>query len=326
MLPAELAEALRATGGDPWLCAALDGIARNKNRSLAPYLDSVGDATLLNGTATTVRCHFVKHGTNDQPRLQQLVNVVAEQIVDYCIPRSRILEAATHLNDTGSTDKVIRLRREAQDLFTTLENSGEGGELLLYTLLEVGLGIPQILCKMPLKTNAQLHYNGVDGVHAKALENGNLAVYWGEAKLYKSPAAAVDSAFESIAPFLLDDGTGASERDVLLLRDNADTGDPAMTAALKRFFTEDAVESAGLEIRGACLVGFSVANYPKPFGPDGVAIQQRVANLLKKWHEKLESAVGDRKLAEFEIEVFLVPIPSVDEFRKLLRETIGQRG
>ena len=61
-----------------------------------------------------------------------------------------------------------------------LERSGEGGELPLYLLLEMLLGLPQLLCKMPLKTSAETHLHGVDGVHGKLLPSGDLALYWGE--------------------------------------------------------------------------------------------------------------------------------------------------
>jgi Cap4 SAVED domain len=44
--------------------------------------------------------------------------------------------------------------------------------MLLYLLLEVELGIPQLLCKTPLKTNPEVHYHGVDGVHGKVTDTG----------------------------------------------------------------------------------------------------------------------------------------------------------
>ncbi|WP_223252149.1 Hachiman antiphage defense system protein HamA [Paracoccus mutanolyticus] len=57
-------------------------------------------------------------------------------------------------------------------MFTDLKSSGEGGELLLYLLTERFLGLPQILCKMSLKTSA--HYHGADGVCRVELMPGAL--------------------------------------------------------------------------------------------------------------------------------------------------------
>jgi hypothetical protein len=42
--------------------------------------------------------------------------------------------------------------------------------MLLYLLLEVELGITQLLCKTPLKTNPEVHYHGVDGVYGKVID------------------------------------------------------------------------------------------------------------------------------------------------------------
>jgi hypothetical protein len=218
---------------------------------------------------------------------------------------------------------VLQLQREAKDLFTNIENSGEGGELLLYALLEISLGLPQILCKMPLKTNPNVHYHGVDGVHAKALPDGTLAVYWGEAKLYGKVNEAIDAAFSSLCPILLDPGDGAAKRDVLLLRDRADTGDAQLTEALVRYFTEDTVEASQLVVRGACLVGFSMENYGDPFEEGSTSIKMEVAEAMKSWHERVGTAISNEQVQALELEVFLVPLPSVKDFRDQIRKRLG---
>lgn len=323
MSGAGVAAQLRAGGVDLWLVEAIQRLARAKERSLDPYLVSVGDSAVVADTQTTCRCHFVRLDPHGRPRVAALVKMLAAQVVDYCIPRSRVDEAQDHLLRTGSTEKILQLQGEARQLFTKIKTSGEGGELLLYTLLEITLGLPQVLCKMSLKTNPQVHYHGVDGVHAKALANGNLAVYWGEAKLYKDVKAAIDAAFTSLAPLLLDPGGGAAERDVLLLRDNADTGDEQLTEALIRYFTDDTPEASRLEVRGACLVGFSVSNYPDPFEDGRQSIREEVAAAMQEWRAHLGAAVATQALAAFEIEVFCVPLPSVQHFRDALLKELG---
>ena len=37
--------------------------------------------------------------------------------------------------------------------------------MLLYMLVQAFLGLPQLLCKMPLKTSSEMHYHGADGIH-----------------------------------------------------------------------------------------------------------------------------------------------------------------
>lgn len=314
---------LQAGGVESWLVEAVERLARSEGRSLDPYLVTVGEAPILEDTRATCRCHFVRIDPQGNPRVSALVNMLVDQIVDYCIPRSRLNEALDHVVRTNSTEKVLQLQREAKGLFTQIETTGEGGELLLYALLEIALGLPQILCKMSLKTNPQVHYHGVDGVHAQALDDGKLAVYWGEAKLYADVNAGINAAMTSLAPFLLDTGGGASERDVLLLRDHVDTGDEDLTAALVRYFTEDTVEASQLVVRGACLVGFSMDDYPEPFDQGGESIRAEISEAIEQWHQRATTAITNEQLATFDLEIFLVPLPSVQDFRDLLLSRLG---
>jgi hypothetical protein len=318
----EMTARLVDAGVDNWLINALHRIARNEDRSLEPYLVDVGETQMLDDTRANCRCHFVRLDGNDRPRIAALIEMLVDQVVDYCIPRSRIDEAMDHMVRTGSTAKVVQLQREAKALFTTLQLSGEGGELLLYTLLEIALGVPQILCKMSLKTNANVHYHGVDGVHAQALEDGRLAIYWGEAKLYGNAHAAIDAALSSLAPFLLDAGGGAAQRDVLLLRDHADTGDERLNAALIRYFTDNTMEASQLVVRGACLIGFSHDDYARPHEADG-QIRGEVLEALGGWQTRVGNGITNERLESFELELFLVPMPSVDEFREGLKAQLG---
>jgi hypothetical protein len=306
-----------------WLVEAMRRLARDDEPALDAFLVTVGETSRLADTQAKCACRFVARDGNRRPRVEPLARHLADQVVDYCIPRSRILEVRDHFARTGRTDKVLGLQREATSLFTHLTTSGEGGEMLLYLLLEVGLGIPQLLCKMPLKTNPNVHYHGVDGVHGTATNDGGLALYWCESKLYTDAAAAIRDCFDSLAPFLLDDGGGSASRDLMLVRDHLDTGDAQLTAALQNFVTEDHPDSTRLEIRGACMVGFSVENYPDPLEPTGGAVVADVRTALDGWHDKIVKRIGKHKLEKFELEVFCVPFPDVEVFRSTLRTRLG---
>jgi Domain of unknown function (DUF1837). len=323
MAGADLAAKLSEEGVDSWLVDALERVARTGDRSLDPYLSTVGEATVVAETQATCRCHFVRIDPQGRPRVTALVNMLANQVVDYCIPRSRMQEAFDFYEQTGSSEKVLQLQREASELFTTLKTSGEGGELLLYALLEIALGIPQILCKMPLKTNNQMHVHGADGVHARALPDGKLVVYWGEAKLYANVNSAIDAAMEGLASFLGDTGDGHARRDILLLRDHADTGDAELNEALVRFFTDDTEEASQLVVRGACLVGFSLDDYSDPHDEDGYTIREEVASAIESWQERVGTAINSKQIESFELEVFLVPLPDVQDFRDELKNRLG---
>jgi hypothetical protein len=170
----DIAGTLAQQGVADRLVDAVSRLARDDDRNLDAHLVTVGEVAALDGTGAACRCHFVARdgngNGNGRPRVEHLARRLADQAVDYCIPRTRFQEARDRMVRTGSAETVLALQREAKELFTHLENSGEGGEMLLYLLLEVELGIPQLLCKTPLKTNPEVHYHGVDGVHGKVTD------------------------------------------------------------------------------------------------------------------------------------------------------------
>jgi hypothetical protein len=273
------------------------------------------------GTLATCRTHFVVCDPDGTPRVGELTRRLAGEVTDFCIPRSRINEAAQAFTEDGSTLYFSRLQEEARSLFASLKNSGEGGELLLYMLLETVLRVPQVLCKMPLKTSTQMHVHGADGVHALAKPDGGLALYWGESKLYASAADAVRECLDSLSGFLLG-GSGARRRDMLLLRDHASLADPSLTRALRAFFDQDDVRSSRVEYRGACLVGFDHENYPDARSGDA-AIQAEVRAAAQEWASHVERRIQASRLAEIRVEVFCVPFPSVAAFRKAIGEALA---
>jgi hypothetical protein len=110
---------------------------------------------------------------------------------------------------------------------------------------------------------------------------------------------------------------------MLLLRQNLDTGNPKLDAELIGFLTDDDPRSTRLEIRGACLIGFTLEDYPDPLGTNGEGIVTEVAEQVEKWVKSIRDRVITSELSEFEIEVFCVPFPSVADFRAVLKQQLG---
>jgi hypothetical protein len=182
--------AAAALGEHAWLTRALAEAARGRASTVEAVLHHMQPARPIQATRATCRTHFVVCGPDGVPRVDALTRRLAAEVVDFCIPRSRIEEAAQAYAEFGSSLAFGRLQDEARGSFTSLKHSGEGGELLLYMLLETVLRVPQVLCKMPVKTNAQMHVHGADGVQALAKPDGGLALYCGESRLFCPGAAA----------------------------------------------------------------------------------------------------------------------------------------
>jgi hypothetical protein len=304
-------------------------LARGKPQLLVNLLHDVEVHSTIDDTRVVCHCHALKLDVHGRPLIRELVQVICDQVMDFAIPRSQIEAAEAEYQATGSTSRFARLAVEARRLFTDLAKSGEGGELLLFVLAERLLRLPQLLCKMSLKTNARMHVHGADGLHAGVdHETGNLVLYWGESKIYGDATTAIRECLASLSPMLLDDGNGgsASDLDLQLLQRHVDLNDEALESALKGFLDIEGENYASVEFRGLCLVGFDCEAYPTaPQGPtppvDLQAVIGSVAALLPQWKRQIKNRVITEKLDIFGIHFICVPFPSADDFRaRLLKE------
>lgn len=223
---------------------------------------------------------------------------------------------------SGSTAALVALDTQARELFVKSEKAGEGGELLLFLLMERLLGFPQLLSKMSLKTNTQVHVHGSDGIHAALNGDGVLDVYWGESKIYRDSSVAFTDCFASIAPFLSADGDERRRRDLLLVRDHLNVSEAELAAHLLRYFDDDDPHRLQVRWNGVCLVGFDYASYPNL-----ATISEIQAAELRSAVGRWQAAIGDRlkqsDLLEVSIDVFCVPVPNVAALRSTVLKKLG---
>ena len=247
-------------------------------------------------------------------------------VADYAIPRSKLAEAKARDQRFNSTEAVAELVERAKRSFTDLTNTGEGGEMLLFLLAERFLKLPQILCKMDLKTDNRMHYHGADGVYAGVTSEGTLKLYWGESKVYGDASSAIRDCFTSLAPFLIEPEheEAERERDLILLSDKADLSNPALTNALKKYFDKSSVMSRRVQYCGVALVGFDAPFYPKD---DAKAVAEEIVKAsraeLTSWSKSIGNRLKLEKLEQMEIEVFCVPLPSAEGFRAAFLKAMG---
>lgn len=301
-------------------------LLRSNPDDLDAYFGDIAVSTVLPSTKATVHCRYLKLDGNKTPRVKGLAERLARELVNYSIPRSDI--EAAKANDAGhDTKHTVALYRKANRLFTDLTKTGEGGELLLYLMAETYLQLPQLFCKMPLKTSAQMHFHGADGIHgAYDPSTETLAVYWGESKLYATASSAIDACFESLAPFLLPDGssTAPQSRDLQLLSDNLNLANPDLEAAILRFLDPDDPKFNKLTYRGVALVGFDAKSYSPGSSPlTEAAITAALASSVDSWRSSATHHIGKNKLTDIAIELFCVPFPSVDAFREAFLKELG---
>ncbi len=302
-------------------------LQRSPENALDAYIEKVDFNVEIAETRARAHCHFIALDGNKRPRQKDFARFLATKITDFAIPRSEIRRAIQEASRLGSTAPVDNLGNKARSLFVKSQNSGEGGEALLSLLAETLLGLPQMLTKMVLKTSSQMPVHGCDGIHIGVNKGtGNLALYWGESKLYSDVNKAIRDCFSSLAPFLL--GTGGSSakqvRDLQLLRDGIDFDDRDLENAVKRFLNPDDPMFKSLEYRGLCLIGFNSDEYPSnPNSKEAEQLRQDIRNAFERNRGNIRDCVIRERIQTFDIEVFCLPFPNVDEFRLAFRTEIG---
>ncbi len=303
---------------------AFKSLLRGGTNDFDAHLITVAPSVNLVGTKAILHCHHIQLDGNGIPKVRELLDSLVNRVADYAIPRIEINRA--HAKDLANSSNAAssELHRRAARLFVESDCSGEVGEVLLYCLIQSKLRIPQILCKMSLKTNANLHFNGIDGIHATIEpETGQLAFYWAESKLHKDIGGAVSDCLDSILPFLYEppstNGRPRRERDLELVRaDLSKLDNSVLEDALLNYLDPNHTDYNKVNFRGACLVGFDCKNYPeKPNELTTDKVAQAVKTELEtQWKKRVGDKITDRSpLETFHLEVFLVPMPDIEAFR-----------
>jgi hypothetical protein len=280
----------------------------------------------VENTKTIAHCYRLTVDGNGFLRYKPLAEFLAQRIVDYAIPRSRIETAKKSLIDTGSTALILKLEKEAKGLFTSLANTGEGGELLVFALAEAVFGFTQVISKMSLKTSSDMHYHGADGVYAEGRNDGGLNVYWGESKLYGDPTSAIRDCLKSLAPFLNEPDGSDSERsrDIFLVNEFADFSDPKLVEGLKHYFDLDDKKSLSLRHCGIALVGFDCASYLEDGEQiDEIALEKELIDQAPTWVKQLKNRLNKEKIEQYDIHFICVPMRAVQEFREYFLGLLG---
>lgn len=278
----------------------------------------------------TLRLHYPAL-RNAQASVGDLIDIIVLFMAHFSLPRKQV-EAVyaqkEQLDSFAFHTAATRLNQEAVSLFKRVRSassSGEAGELLLFLLTEWIIGAPQIIAKMSLKTNSQMPVHGSDGIHVKFVpETGKLLFYSGEAKLYSRIDGAIASAAKSIAEGLDHD---KAKHELELVRRNLSfaglTGE-AEAALLKYLDPLEEAYNDRVDVV-TCLIGFDFAGYGDLGSHDDprARFEALVVEHLAEVGPKIAAALTRAGLSQQRVEMFLLPVPSVEDLRNRFQDHIG---
>jgi len=294
--------------------------------SIDAFLRQVCKNQHIDETKAEMHIHMLRLDGNNRPRINDLCDFLINRIIDYCIPISEIHDANKKDALYNTKQYTTALYRKARNLFTDLSNTGEVGELALSVLTQSILKMPQVLCKMALKTNPEVHYHGADGVYGKYdSDKEKFCLYWGEAKVYADIGNALTECFDSIKDLLTQEGiTGTrKERDIELFRSNLDFDDQTLEEAIIEYLDPENPQYNKLEYRGVCLVGYTEESYPNDFSLVEDVIFGKIQTKIEDFTNKIKTRLKNRSpLDTFVLEIFLVPFSDVEKFREVFLELL----
>src|ERR1700674_3193242 len=109
------------TADFPNLIPLFEELLRDNPKELSSHLLEVCKTAPIPGTAALLNCHILQLDGNQRPKERDLAAFIANQAVNYCIPRSQIQEAVDYHTKFNSTKRFVELTTKARQLFVSLE-------------------------------------------------------------------------------------------------------------------------------------------------------------------------------------------------------------
>lgn len=306
---------------------------RRDYSALSARLRELQHTVVCECAGVTLRLHFPAF-RQGKATVYEMIENVSVHLASYALSRKEVGEVEAKYGKIPPAefrDATTALNTTALRLFKTASKltgrNGECGELILYLLTEWVLEAPQLIAKMALKTNSEMPVFGSDGVHVKyCAETGRLYLYWGESKLYADVSDAITKAIESITT-ALDPGKAQHELD--LVKRNIDFAgfSPEGKAEILKFLdpAEEPYNKRYDVI--TALIGFDFDAYSQVGPADGEQAEAKFAALATEKLKALAPTVATKlKTAGLEastVELFFLPVPSVQELRDLFQAKIG---
>lgn len=225
----------------------------------------------------------------------------------------------------------INAFRKASSFFgnTNPVKDGKYGELILYLLVEAIFKTPMVCHKISLLTNVNDQVKGGDGIFFGE-HNKVISIFIGESKIYKSLGGAIDSSLDSVNRFNKDHLASSFDHELFIARSN-----------ISKSFTLDQANALyeafrpGTEQYQACNKVFPILLIYDDENIDRIeeeaTSKEHAEDLISNWirtHaeetlEEIRTRLGKHPdLKKLFLEFFLVPMSSVENFKKTLFKQI----
>lgn len=265
-------------------------------------------------TKTNLNLHVlrVQNGDFDIPSLYR---VLKNNSVAYVLSRLNYRQA---LADPG---RLMEIATKVQSQFRAPDDkAGEGGEVILYSLLEGHLGAPKVLSKMEVKTSSEHYVHGSDGVHLLRTDENTYQLIFGESKMYGdagTPGASakrgIKAAFESVGKvhdegFDFDTWLVQSE----LLKEELDEASLATLSAILLPSASGGDDIIKKHNAFGIFVGYEIDVSDmkvEDMELDAVAVElkKRATEAITAQHDLIKTEISNHGLGGYPIHIYAIP-------------------
>ena len=242
----------------------------------------------------------IENGKSDHA---EFFNCIKQGILQNFVLSCSEVEKKTRIKSNVSSEEMFQKALRKISKHTA---KGELGELILFTLLDVYLSAPKLLSKVSMKTNPRMPVFGADAVHAQFVD-GELRVYLGESKLYKSFKSAASEATDSMrkAKNKFDD-----EFDLIDSYMDFPNLDDALEEKILQLLNPFNNEQVLERIHSPCFIGFT---QPDIISKDETSYLEKYKKLACEYVGDFYSKVEQQDLTINEVTLLMLPFSCVDE-------------
>lgn len=300
---------------------------------LPPRIRTVTHTAKSSNDLVRIHAHFLAFRAG-QATVEEFVKLLSFKLVPFCLHRkyiSGVQGSWATLAPAKIQQSAVGLQQKAIDLFKkahkNTNRNGEFGELITYLLIESVLKAPQFVAKMSLKTSPQMPVHGSDGIHISYDEKAEeLRLYWGESKCYSSVQAAIESATTSVAENLQYQKMAHELFLVEQYFEQADFPEKYREAILSFLDPYDENYNKRADV-SVVLIAFDFSAFAKLKNLKPSEVEQEflaeLCTALAVYADRLDKLLKKHGVKQHNIEVFFLPLPSVDQMRSLFQDTIG---
>ncbi len=265
---------------------------------------------------------FMMQCTAEEIRENDFVEFITDRIIQYVLKRKEYLLEGLSPEDRAAKMRPLLLKAKRK-FMTKNKKTGEGGELILFLILESN-GIIQLLNKMNLKTNQEMPIHGLDAIHIQV--DNDIIFHYGESKMYADFNEAVKKALNDIKKF-------GGEKEKLEL----DLVSSYIDDSKFDSFTNEIVDlispysksknKENVRKTNSIFIGHDWKGFKLPYSNGEIKLADFLKTNYQKLHEQLfpkvtslvSSEIGDNtKTFNF----YIMPFRDVGEFRNKFREEL----